>query len=721
MAYVAQNAGRVIRALLEIAISRKWAGATIVLLSLSKAVERRIWPFEHPLAQFEASLRRDVLNNISRWADDYEIIDLIQMSAAQVGELTHLNPRHGAAILRVAREFPALTLSYELRPLTADLLRVSVHAERTFTWGQSRKDGSEAFWIWSEDAFGEDILQLAHVTFRQTTEQVDVEFILSLDGARASQGFVLRYVSDNWLGAEDEIRVDISELARPQAFEAFTTVLPVPFLELDFLGDGALRFAFGSQMQNLNALQTHAAWSVMNTGENALFCAPAGAGKSTLMQMLAAKTVLKAKAGVWALVILPKRGFAVESGAVMRPILEQLGIRLETTLDARNFSPSDRKAVRIMTSRVLLDILYHQSWQKSLDTLRLVICEDLELLDAEYELAISLLLHATQTRPVRFVGTTTCLSDPSGLAAWLRVPSGAMTCFRPGDREQDLRTDIKVAAQSHAATPLKALAKPVHSAISTAISEQAVIFVPSRNQCMLVANDLVTQSAVEGLVQGYLPAEVEPAAIVARTARMQERGLADLLGRGIGVINSSFSSSDRSTVLELFAEGLVRVLIAPRDSIWTLPLRVGVVVAVMPHQARHQRSDAVKREHSDTSLVELVHMQGRAARPLSAGHFVVLCTADAREALARFLSEGVPLESELNTSATLRQWLRARWSSKILDPADKQATLDILGWTYLARRMEDNPAYYDTQSGALAESLSRFVDRLHEQEGDVRG
>lgn len=44
-AYVAQNAGRIIRALLEIAVSRRFAGVSYVLMSMSKAVEKRMWPF----------------------------------------------------------------------------------------------------------------------------------------------------------------------------------------------------------------------------------------------------------------------------------------------------------------------------------------------------------------------------------------------------------------------------------------------------------------------------------------------------------------------------------------------------------------------------------------------------------------------------------------------------------------------------------------------------
>lgn len=40
--YVAQNAGRIVRALLEIAMSKRWAPVTLVLMSMSKAIESEI-------------------------------------------------------------------------------------------------------------------------------------------------------------------------------------------------------------------------------------------------------------------------------------------------------------------------------------------------------------------------------------------------------------------------------------------------------------------------------------------------------------------------------------------------------------------------------------------------------------------------------------------------------------------------------------------------------
>ncbi|EJD01188.1 Sec63-domain-containing protein [Fomitiporia mediterranea MF3/22] len=719
MAYVAQNAGRIIRALLEIGISRKWANVGSVLVSFSKAVEKRIWPFDHPFMQLGDSLKRELMVNLQRFADDYTPGELAQMTAQELGDLVHMNTTHGSALLRAAKEFPTLELSYELRPLTSDLLRVSVHAKRLFTWGSKRKDTVEPFWIWIEDLDGGSILQLSHVIFRQSTEQVDCDFIVQTTDAMAVEGLTIRYVSDRWMGAEDELHVDMSSLVKPKAFESFTQILAIPFLDLEILGNETLKSVFGAKLQNLNGVQTHSCWSMLSTNQNALLCAPPGSGKSLLAQTLIAKTLQKAKAGLWALVISPKRGIATDIASGLRQVLGPLGIPVEIIGQAASFSHQNRKVVRVIHPRVILDMLEHPSFANASDFLRLVLCENLELLDAEYELAISLLLHATQNRPTRFVGLSTSLTDASDLADWLRVPSLCMSCFRPSDREQDLRTSIQTFTIPYSAALFKSMAKPAHSAISSGGGEFALVFVPSRSQCKPVANDLITQCAMDLKMQGYLPVDTSPDALEPYLARLQDQTLADLITRGIGIFHDGVHRSDRALMLELCAEGIVRVLIAPRDALWSVPMRAGVVVVMGTQYLRFDGASRTEdpsrrdRQIAEYPLAEVVHMQGRAARHAQAGHFHLLCQAEGRETLTRFQDEGIPLESTLHESSVFKDWLHARWKYGRISSVDTQQTLDILSWTYLTRRMESNPMYYDAVPGDLDTSLSRLVDRLH--------
>ena len=52
-AYVAQNSVRICHALFMVALNRRWGYQRLVLLNLYKSIEKRLWPYQHPLHQFD--------------------------------------------------------------------------------------------------------------------------------------------------------------------------------------------------------------------------------------------------------------------------------------------------------------------------------------------------------------------------------------------------------------------------------------------------------------------------------------------------------------------------------------------------------------------------------------------------------------------------------------------------------------------------------------------
>jgi antiviral helicase SLH1 len=283
MHYVAQNAGRIVRALLEIAISKKLASTSAVLMGMSKAIEKRLWPSDHPLKQF--NLKQDVFYGLQEYATDYSVSDLVQMSPAELGKLVHLNQSHGEAIHTAAKQFPALHVSYSLRPLGSDVLRIDIHARSTFSWS-SRHGSVEPFWLWIEDHEEGVILQLSHLLLRQSTDVMSVEFLISIPEEQIPPFVTIRYVSERWMGAEDEVKVPFDDLVMPARSNSHTPRLNLPFLSLSVLQNSVLRELFSSKLRNLNAIQTQSFWSTVNTANNALVCAPTGSGKSTLGHIL---------------------------------------------------------------------------------------------------------------------------------------------------------------------------------------------------------------------------------------------------------------------------------------------------------------------------------------------------------------------------------------------------------------------------------------------------
>lgn len=50
--FILQNAARIVRALFEIALRKRWPAMTYRLLNLSKVIDKRLWGWASPLRQF---------------------------------------------------------------------------------------------------------------------------------------------------------------------------------------------------------------------------------------------------------------------------------------------------------------------------------------------------------------------------------------------------------------------------------------------------------------------------------------------------------------------------------------------------------------------------------------------------------------------------------------------------------------------------------------------
>lgn len=344
--------------------------------------------------------------------------------------------------------------------------------------------------------------------------------------------------------------------------------------------------------------------------------------------------------------------------------------------------------------------------------LSLVICDDLESLDATYELAVSLLLQATQRYPVRFVGMTASLTDPSDLADWLHSPPESTYGFLPADREQGVITATQTFTIPHSLSLFKAMAHPVYTAIKAMpLTESAIVVVPARSLCRSVATQLITQCAVEMEINGFLRATEDRGRMEVATNRLRDRTLVDCILQGIGILSDGMHPPDRKIVLEMFADGILPVLIVSREMCW-MPLKAGLVVVMGTQYLEFKRDDlgGEDRQVANYSIHEVVRMQSLAVRHQQMGRFLLLCQAEDRETFMRFLEQGLPLESELQESGTLKLWVQERVRDGTIKT--KQDVLDVLSFTFLARRLKSNPSYYETQPEKRDESLSRFADSI---------
>ena len=210
----------------------------------------------------------------------------------------------------------------------------------------------------------------------------------------------------------------------------------------------------------------------------------------------------------WVLIIGPRRSLITELAAEPRDPSHSLGLHLELCQNDEVFKSGAGRSIRVASAVVVLDSIAASGERiPSLGRFKLVILENLDILDADYELAISILRLRRHGLPVRFVGSSAFLNDPIDLATWPQVENSALFSFRPVDRDQSLTIATKTFTTLLSSTLYKAMAKPAHSAITSHPEQPVIIFVPFRNHCRSVAMDLITECVHTDLnnVRGFVP------------------------------------------------------------------------------------------------------------------------------------------------------------------------------------------------------------------------
>lgn len=695
--YVSQQAGRICRALFMIALNRRWGYQCLVLLSLAKSIEKRVWGFQHPFHQF--NLPRPVLMNLD--AKESLVIEALRdMEPAEIGNLVN-NFSMGKQIAKLLNNFPTLSVEAEIAPLNRDVLRIKLFIHPDFRWNDQLHGNSESYYIWVENSETSEIYhhEFFLLSRRKLHDAHELNFTIPLSDPLPNQIYV-RAVSDRWLGAETVTPVSFQHLIRPDTESVYTELLNLQPLHISALKNSVLEEIYAKRFQFFNPMQTQVFHTLYHRPANVLLGSPTGSGK-TVAAELAMWWAFRGRPGSKVVYIAPMKALVRERvkdwGA---RLAKPLGLKLveltgDNTPDTRTIEDADV----IITTPEKWDGI-SRSWQTRsyVRKVSLVIIDEIHLLAGDrgpiLEIIVSRMNYiASSTKnAVRLLGMSTACANASDLANWLGVKEGLFN-FRHSVRPVPLELFIDGFPEVRGFCPLmQSMNRPTYLAILNHSPEKPVIvFVPSRRQTRLTAKDLINMCGLEDNPRRFLHTDEDDLQL--QLSRVKDDALREAISFGIGLHHAGLVESDRQLAEELFLNNKIQILIATSTLAWGVNLPAHLVVV-----KGTQFYDAKIEAYKDMDLTDVLQMLGRAGRPQFDNSGVArIFTQDAKKDFYKhFLHTGFPVESSLHT--VLDNHLCAEICAETV--LTKQDALDYLTWTFFFRRLHKNPSYYGLEISA---------------------
>ncbi|KAI8147505.1 Sec63 Brl domain-containing protein [Fennellomyces sp. T-0311] len=720
-AYVAQNAGRIARALFEIALNRNWGPTAYVLLSINKAIEKRMWTFQHPL--YQMGLPVDILNKLEARTHEVSIEEMRDMEPAELGELVH-HKRMGPTLARCVDQFPTLILDASIAPITRNVLNVELTVTPDFIWNERVHGSVEPWWIWAEDSDNIEIYYSEYFLLqrKQFGEPVKILFTVPIVEPLPSQIYI-RAVSDRWLGAETVLPVSFQHLILPQLNPPHTDLLDLQPLPITALHDEVTEAICAQRFSHFNPVQTQIFHTLYNTAHNALVGAPTGSGK-TVAAELVMWWAFREHPGSKVVYIAPMKALVKErvadwnkrlTGPMNKKLVELTG---DVTPDLKTIEAADI----IITTPEKWDGI-SRSWQTRsyVRKVSCVIIDEIHLLGGDrgpiLEVIVSRMnyIGSQLERKVRIVGLSTALANANDLADWLGIEDVGLFNFRHSVRPVPLEIYIDGFPGKHYCPRMMSMNKPTYAAIKTHSPTQPVIvFVSSRRQTRLTAQDLIAYCGMEDNPRQWLHMDDDELEVL--LDRVHDESLKNSLAFGIGLHHAGLTEDDRRVVEELYLNLKIQILIATSTLAWGVNLPAHLVVIKGTEFYNYKVGRYV-----DYPITDVLQMMGRAGRPQfdNTGIARVFVQDSKKNFFKKFLHEPFPVESSLH------KFMDDHINAEIVAGTikTKQDAMDYLTWTYFYRRLQQNPTYYGlddmTQKGVdtfLSDTINAVTDRLAESD-----
>ncbi|KAG6465783.1 hypothetical protein O3G_MSEX015385, partial [Manduca sexta] len=510
-----------------------------------------------------------------------------------------------------------------------------------------------------------------------------------------------------WIAAETQLPVSFRHLILPEKNLPPTELLDLQPLPISALRNPKYEELYNDTFPQFNPVQTQVFNAVYNSDENVFVGAPSGSGKSVVAE-LALLRLLHTSAAARAVYLLPKDALA---DIVFADWYHKFGTRFNLkVVQLTGETATDHKLLNkgqiIITTADKWDILSRRfvfiyisvsdgRCARACRACRCFIVDALQLLGGEegpvLEVVCSRMRYiASQIgRPIRIVALSLPLADARDVAQWLGSNANATFNFHPSVRPLPLELHIQGFNISHAGSRVAAMTKPIYNAVCRyAGARPCAVFVPSRRQARLLAADLLALAAAHGRPARFLHASAD--LVQPFLNKIQDKMLKETLGAGVAYLHEGVEAGDRRVVQHLVECGAAQLCVVSHELAWALSAHLHTVIV-----ADTCTYNGKLHSYEQYPITTVLQMLGRACRPLEDDHSVavLMCAAHHKTFFTKLLNDCLPLESHLDHR--LHDHMNAEIVTKTIE--NKQDAVDYLTWTFLYRRLTQNPNYYNLQ------------------------
>ncbi|KAJ1973126.1 Pre-mRNA splicing, partial [Dimargaris verticillata] len=462
--------------------------------------------------------------------------------------------------------------------------------------------------------------------------------------------------------------------------------------------------------KTLNRVQSRVYPTAFQSDENALVCAPTGAGKTNVAMLTMLRAIHHFQDPATQVIdvdsfkivyIAPMKALVSEMVGNFSNRLQHFGIKVaELTGDVQLTKQQIAETQVIITTPEKWDVITRKATDRSYTNLvRLIIMDEIHLLHDDRGPVLESIVSRTlrtveQTKePVRLIGLSATLPNYEDVAAFLRVdPRSGLFHFDSSFRPCPLRQEFIGVMEKKPIKRLQLMNEVTYEKVADqAGRNQVLVFVHSRKETFKTAQairDMALEKETIGLFLRHDSASREVLQSEAETVK--DPMLKELLPYGFAIHHAGLDRTDRTLVEELFADGHVQVLVSTATLAWGVNLPAHTVII-----KGTQVYNPEKGSWMELSPQDVLQMLGRAGRPQfdTYGEGIIITVHAELQYYLSLMNQQLPIESQL--ISRLPDILNAEVVLGTIRSREEAAKW--LGYSYLYVRMLKNPALYGVQ------------------------